>query len=226
MLYYDLHSHRPARQTEDIAIISIDLHGQQALENIMSDNNAGYFSVGIHPWNPDKSLMPEVKRLAALPYVVAIGETGLDKATAKKQGDFSLQQEIFAEHIFLSEETKKPLIIHCVKAWDELLCIHTSLKPSMPWIIHGFRGNAILATQLLDAGLYLSFGMHHNTEALKKAWDKGRLFAETDDADVDICEVCTSIAGKLNIPINELLSEISSLFLYFPQLALSLINRR
>ena len=160
--------------------------------------------------------MPEVRRLASLPFVVAIGETGLDKNTVNDQDDLSIQKEIFTEHILISEEVKKPLIIHCVKAWDELLHIRKTTKPLMPWIIHGFRGNAILATQLLNAGLYLSFGINHNIEALKAAWDKGRLFTETDNTDVDIREVCSSIANKLNISINELLDEIGRLYKFLP----------
>ena len=86
----------------------------------------------------------------------------------------------------------------------------------MPWIIHGFRGNAILATQLLSAELYLSFGLHYNVEALKAAWDKGHLFTETDNADIDIREVCSSIADNLNISIKELLDEIGGLFKFLP----------
>ena len=86
----------------------------------------------------------------------------------------------------------------------------------MPWIVHGFRGNETLANQLLSVGMYLSFGIHHNTESLKLAWNKGCLFTETDDADIEIREVCTTIACKLDISINELLDEIGSLFKILP----------
>ena len=229
MIFYDLHSHRPAQRAEDITIISVDIRNpdcssgfysqspnKPTLEHLVTNTHLGYYSVGLHPWHIDKSIMSEVRKFAALPSVVAIGETGLDKNTAKNQDDFSLQKEIFTEHILISEEVKKPLVVHCVKAWDELLHIRKSSKPSMPWIIHGFRGNATLATQLLNAGLCLSFGIHHNVEALKASWDKGRLFTETDDADVDIREVCSSIAGKLNVSINELLDEICGLFKFLP----------
>ena len=220
-VFYNLHSHKQASLPEDITIISIDIRKSNCLSGFYSQGFdkqssihaeasacSSYYSVGIHPWYIDKKLMPDVRRLATLPIVVAIGETGLDKNTAKNQDDFSLQKEIFAEHILLSEEVKKPLIIHCVKAWDELLSIRKTTKPSMPWIIHGFRGNATLATQLLNAGLYLSFSINHNVEALKVTWNKGRLFAETDNAEINIRKVCTTIADNLGISINELLDEI------------------
>ena len=209
MTFYDLHSHKPAQQVEDITIISIDLRDENCLTDIAE--NAGYYSVGIHPWHIDKNLMPEVRKLVTLPSVVAIGETGLDK----NKGNLSLQQDIFEEHIRLSEETKKPLIIHCVKAWDDLFRIQKSFKPSMPWIIHGFRGNGNLAAQLLNAGMYLSFGLHNNAESLKAAWDKKRLFTETDDMDINIREVSTTIAGKLNITVKELLDEVRENLIYF-----------
>ena len=227
--FYDLHSHKHASRPGDITIISVDIRNSNYLSDFYSQNfdrqpsinseasvYSSYYSVGLHPWYIDKSLMPEVRRLASLPFVVAIGETGLDRNTVNDQDDLSIQKEIFTEHILISEEVKKPLIIHCVKAWDELLHIRKTTKPLMPWIIHGFRGNAILATQLLNAGLYLSFGINHNIEALKAAWDKGRLFTETDNTDVDIREVCSSIANKLNISINELLDEIGRLYKFLP----------
>lgn len=55
-------------------------------------------------------------------------------------------------------EAGKPLVIHLVKAVDELLKVKRDLRPSNPWIIHGFRGKAALAEEYLKHGFYLSFG--------------------------------------------------------------------
>ena len=177
-----------------------------------SNNHPDYYSVGIHPWSPDKSLMEKICEYASLPTVLAIGETGLDKITAKNIDDFNIQQELFTEHIILSEKVEKPLIIHCVKAWEELLRMHKTAKPLMPWIIHGFKGKAVLAEQLLNAGIYLSFGVTHNTDSLKAAWDKQRVFAETDDTNADIRDIYKDIANKLNISTEELSVESETLF--------------
>ena len=209
MIFYDLHSHRQSQQAEDVTIISVDLREQNCLSSV--DIAKNIYSAGVHPWYIDKTLIHEVRKLALLSSVVAIGETGLDK----NRGNYLSQLDIFEEHIRLSEEVMKPLIIHCVKAWDDLLYIKKSLNPSMPWIIHGFRGNENLATQLLNAGMYLSFGIHHNTESLKVAWDQKRLFIETDDTDINIREVYTKIAANLNISLNELLDEVKGLFKKF-----------
>ena len=214
MIFFDLHSHRPSQQSEDVTIISVDLCDQSSLlsVDIAKNIHPGYYSAGIHPWYIDKTFIHEVRKLALLPSVVAIGETGLDKITAAGTDTFKLQQELFMEHIALSEKVKKPLIIHCVKAWDELLHICKSAKPTMPWIIHGFRGKAALAGQLMDAGLYLSFGANHNTDSLKAAWKQHRLLAETDDTNTDIRYVYKQIANNLDITVKELSDSIEKIF--------------
>lgn len=216
MIYFDIHSHQPPVHSEDVAIISVDLGEKQApnpLDAALRSSDAtllvsSYYSAGIHPWHPDMRLLPVVRRYASLPAVVAIGETGLDKVRAATPHEWELQQSLFEVHIRLSEEVKKPLIIHCVKAWDELLHIRKVTGPTLPWIIHGFRGKATLATQLLNAGLYLSFGPLHHPDALKAAWTVRRLVAETDDKVIDIREVYKQIANELNIPLTTLSQEI------------------
>ena len=211
MIYYDIHTHQPKVHEEDIAVISLDLRYPDMWPELLyvSDSIYEYYSVGIHPWYPDQSLMTKVHELAPLPFVVAIGETGLDKT----KDDFKLQQDIFTEHIILSEKVKKPLIIHCVRALNELLHIRKATNPSMPWIIHGFRGKAALAEQLMDAGLYLSFSATHNKDSLKAAWKQHRLLAETDDINTDIRHVYTQIANNLDITQKELSNEIERFFL-------------
>jgi TatD DNase family protein len=68
----------------------------------------------------------------------ALGECGLDKITAS---DFELQKVVFKKQIQLSEKHQKPLIIHCVKAHQELIEIKKELKPKQVWIFHGFNTN-------------------------------------------------------------------------------------
>ena len=226
--YYDIHTHQPAVRPEDVAIFSLDLRNNNLLaspfsseENFLKNcalgyseikNRSEYYSVGIHPWYPEKSLMKKVSEYAISPLVVAIGETGLDKITANSTDNFKLQQELFIEHITISEKVGKPLIIHCVKAWDELLRIRKAVNPTRPWIVHGFRGKAALAEQLMDAGMYLSFSSTYNTDSLKAAWKKHCLLTETDDTNTDICNVYSRIANNLEISNKELSDEIGLFF--------------
>lgn len=201
-----------------MAVISVDLYNPQnqltpsANCHTAITGHPAYYSVGVHPWHPDKNLMPKVRKYAALPSVVAIGETGLDKITADTPEGFMLQQELFLEHIHLSETIGKPLIIHCVKAWDELLHIRKITQPSAPWIIHGFRGKEALAVQLLNTGLYLSFGSFYNRYALKTAWNRHRLLIETDDKQTNIRDIYQQIADELQITIHDLSCETGVFF--------------
>ena len=98
----------------------------------------------------------------------------------------------------MAEECAKPLIIHCVKAWQEIIAAKKRIRPHVPWIIHGFRGNGELAVQLVNQGFYLSFGEYFNVEALQAVWPD-RLLVETDDKQIDIRLVYTKLAEALSV---------------------------
>lgn len=132
------------------------------------------------------------------PSVLALGEAGLDKQI---ETPMPLQIEVFEAQARLAEEFGKPMVIHCVKAWEELLGIRKLLKPQMPWVIHGFRGNADLARQLIQKGIKLSFGQRYNPEALRMA-GADYIFAETDDAEVSIEEIYAGMAKELDLSID------------------------
>ena len=78
----------------------------------------------------------------------------------------------------------------------------------MPWMIHGFRGNVELATQLLSKGMYLSFWfdfvMRPESTKLLRSLPKDRIFLETDGADTDIRIIYDKVAGDLDISVDEL----------------------
>ena len=177
----DIHTHDKSRKD---AIINIYPHEQLI--------DGAYHSVGIHPWHTvdiDSSTIEKLSTLAAHPQVVAIGETGLD---ALKGASIEKQIEIFKLHISLSEQVKKPLIIHCVKAFNEIITIKKQLKPSMPWIIHGFRGKPQLAQQLLNNGFYISLGEKFNPETASII-PIDRLLFETDESTLNINKIIDSI---------------------------------
>ena len=115
------------------------------------------FSVGIHPWYIDnwelqwEALVP----LAKHPNCWAIGECGLDKNIATP---LPLQQEIFLKHIHLAETLELPLIIHCVKAYFEVIHLRKITKSKQLWILHGFRKNLKIAQECITHGIALSFG--------------------------------------------------------------------
>lgn len=137
------------------------------------------YSVGIHPWNATLAtpqLIEEIDRLAADRQIVAIGETGLDTL----HGDIARQLPLFTAHIDIARRHGLPLIIHCVKAWQQLIAIRKDYPDDIPWIIHGFRGKPELARQLIGLGFYLSFGARYNPASLA-ATPPDRRLIESDE---------------------------------------------
>lgn len=109
-----------------------------------------YYSVGIHPWELTEhnagQLLDYLKQQLRKKQFVAAGEAGLDKLAA---ASMELQLTVFKAQVRLSEEYGLPLIIHCVKAMDELLAVKKEFRPQQAWIWHGFRGKPEQAVQLL-----------------------------------------------------------------------------
>ncbi len=158
-----------------------------------------YYSVGIHPWQAcllDDAARKLLRAFLSHRQVVAVGEAGLDKAA---KADWALQEDVFAFHAVLAEETRKPLVIHSVRASNETVNLKRRLSPSVPWIIHGFRGNANVAGQYLSHGFYLSFGERFQPEALR-ATPLSRLFVETDESRAGIDAIYREIAIGKGIP--------------------------
>ncbi|MDR0989633.1 MAG: TatD family hydrolase [Prevotellaceae bacterium] len=146
------------------------------------------YSVGIHPRylpaKPDEeAMLRTLHRQLTHRQVLALGEAGLDKLA---EAPMSAQIDLFTRQAMLAEALHKPLIIHLVRATDELLAVRKQLHPTAsPWILHGFRGKPQQAEQLLRAGCYLSFGEHYHEEALSLVPDD-RLFLETDESSVPL----------------------------------------
>ena len=181
----DIHTHDKSRTD---AIINIYPH-----EPLI---HGAYHSVGIHPWHTSDvniSTIEQLNTLATHPQVVAIGETGID---ALKGDTIDKQIEIFCHHVALSEQHQKPLIIHCVKAFNEIIALKKQLHPTMPWIIHGFRGKPQLASLLINHGFYISLGEHFNPQSVTVI-PTNRLLFETDESTLDINTIIEKIIGIL-----------------------------
>lgn len=198
----DIHTHKPEAETMEKAIINHRL----PVDSQFVDGH--YYSIGIHPWDVTAQglEMQTDMLLKSFPnhQIVAIGEAGLDKLT---EAPFSLQQHAFELQISLSEGKELPLIIHCVKAMEQVLAIKNHYRPKQPWIWHGFRGKPEQAEQLLKHGLYLSFGEHYSEEAMKIVPDD-QLFLETDDSRLDIEEILRRAAEVREIEVETLRATI------------------
>lgn len=160
-----------------------------------------WFSSGIHPWNAGSSegQFEALKEIAGLPGVVAIGEAGLDKL---RGAEMPVQVEVFRKQIELAIAVRKPLIIHCVKAWDELIALYKEYKlDEIPWIIHGYRGNPEQTKQLSKIGFKFSVGEKFSEDALK-CIPLTDIFCETDMSDLTICNIYENISRVLGLNKN------------------------
>ncbi|MGM9760396.1 MAG: TatD family hydrolase [Parabacteroides sp.] len=199
MFYLDCHTHLPERPTgADVCCCYNVIAGKDSFP----EGSPVWLSCGIHPWYLDNLPDPEslLRHWLSHPSVCAVGEAGLDKRVLTS---VTQQLPIFQMQAQLAEEFSKPLLIHCVKAWSELITLKRSLQPKQPWIIHGFHGKASLAQQLLAHGFTLSFGPHFQPEAVWAAASQGFL-AETDDSGADIRKVYAALADTLQRPVEQL----------------------
>lgn len=198
MKLIDIHNHNKSEETA------------YAIFNSNGEPTTGCASVGIHPWDVDNNWEERfrtIRKLAEAPDITAIGECGIDRAHSG--AGLELQTEVFRAHITLSEELKKPLIIHCVKAFDNIIALHKECKPQQAWIIHGFRGKPQQAEQLTRAGLYLSLGEHFNAESAKVI-PADKLFIESDESSLPINEIYNSVAQARNMSLEELILQIET----------------
>jgi TatD DNase family protein len=229
-LYIDTHTHR---FIQDLAVNQVSIH------NLFSDDKAlmtcatfpeKLFSVGLHPWHLQTTVIDEALSIVETAFrfknVIAVGETGLDKAIIT---DFEWQKKVFCRHIALSEKYQKPLIIHCVRAYNEVLAIKKQLKPKQTWIFHGFAANKQIAKNCLDAGCYLSFGAILCNETAKATqffaheMPLTQLFLETDSTESikeklpkelpkDIINIYQQAAKLKNIAIESLQKQMMTNF--------------
>jgi TatD DNase family protein len=214
----DIHCHQ-RRDDEALQILSFDTSDLALAKQSDAEASPNPISVGIHPWFIAKQdidaafeLLENVCRQAN---VLAIGECGLDKCV---KTPLETQTAVFCRQIELAEQFHKPLIIHCVRAFNELLALRKALKPSQAWIIHGFTGKPALAAQLLKHGCYLSLGKallkpkHPVTVTLSKV-PPGRLFLETDAAEeVSIGAIYSQAAKILGLDLPTLQRQIVANF--------------
>ena len=192
-----------------------DIHSHNStVENAIFNSGKEYIagrniSMGIHPWDIDVNWecgFTAIAEFAKAENVVAIGECGFD--TIKSSAPIELQEEVFRLHARLAEEMGKPLIIHCVKAFDTLIALHKELSPKQAWIVHGFRGKPQMAGQLTRAGFYISLGEKFNTDSAK-AIPTERLFIESDESRSPIAETYTAIAAAKGTTTEELARQIA-----------------
>jgi TatD DNase family protein len=173
------------------------------------DEKIPFYSIGIHPWYIDESRLDSdlqlINEKLSLSNCLALGECGLDK---RIEIPIKIQEKVFKAQILLAEKHQKPLVLHCVAAFQEIIQIKKEQKVTVPMIIHGFSKNEQTAKQLLDNGFYLSFGKYllRNPE-LKSVFQSvpnDKFFLETDTVEESLEEVYALAAKYKNCEIEEM----------------------
>ena len=201
MEYINLHTHSFTNDTSVFEVVN-----QYPWE---FNTAIPHYSVGIHPWYIDeKRLESDLKCIAEklqLKACLALGECGLDK---RIEIPLETQIQVFKQQLALVKQSNKPVILHCVAAYQEVIAIKKELYIQNPMIIHGFSKNEQVAKSLLDSGFYLSFGKYllrnPELETVFKVIPNDKFFLETDTIEETIEEVYAKASKIKNIAINEL----------------------
>ena len=168
----DIHTHKTANNNP--AIINAPLN----LENL---DEKKWYCVGVHPGDTTaislEKQMVHLKIMANKKNVMAIGECGLDRLCNTA---LDIQKERFVAQIQLANDINKPLILHCVRAHDDVLQLLKKQNNHVAAVFHGFNNNiniayidlCILSKTNLQTKL---FGLKTQTRVLATDQTKTRL---------------------------------------------------
>ena len=203
-MYINIHSHKPPGT------------GEWVLRNLNTPDEPeplpGLYSMGIHPWyiQPGhwENQLRSLRNKSTNAGILAIGECGLDKVCATP---FSLQVQVFRAQVEWANSIGKPLVIHCVRAWEEVLDLLEKADIRVPVLFHGYNKNAQLARRITGKGYYISLGkalQQPGMQEVLRAVPANRFFLETDDAELSIGEIYHLAANALSIDHNSLALQI------------------
>ncbi len=212
--FVDIHTHNSHAHSDVIEIVNVDI------TDTMPSLDVGLYSVGIHPWMVNQcydvtSLFEVMERCLINENVIAVGEAGLDRC---HKDTLAFQKEIFLKEIELSECHRKPLIIHAVRSYSDIIGMRKSSRAVMPWIVHGFRGSLQTAEQLLSHDICLSFGdksLFDNdmTRMVLEIIPKDKLFFETDVSTSSIEDIYERASVLMEMETDDLIDIVYDNFL-------------
>ena len=201
--YIDIHTHR----------LQEALNSFQLLNCIIGKENFPEIpcSVGIHPWYVNEEIEAQfelLKSQASKKNVLAIGECGLDKLT---ETNWDTLATIFERQIQLANQLQKPLIIHCVRAYQEVFAVLKNQKVAVPVLFHGFNKKAELGHSILQQGYYVSLGtsiLQGKQDDFIQSVDLDKIFFETDDKSTNVVDIYSYFCTVRKISMSELQEQI------------------
>ncbi|GAA5092499.1 TatD family hydrolase [Chryseobacterium ginsengisoli] len=168
------------------------------------------YSIGIHPKDIDiNNIDSQFQWMKSMIFqnCFAIGECGLDSFV---ETDQKIQEEVFLRQIQFANEIKKPIIIHCVRKFYEVISFKKYAE--QPMIIHGFNKKESIARDLLKNNFYLSFGKavlyNLSLQNTLKITPLDKIFLETDNEDFNIEELYLKVSELKEISLEHLNKQI------------------
>jgi TatD DNase family protein len=140
------------------------------VHHLAKTHNNFWSTVGVHPDNEDiyEPSVQDLVEKAALPRVIAIGETGLDyyQMEERKGGrtidDMEWQRDRFRTHIRAARQAQLPMVIHTRSSSEDTLRIlieegEVGDASSAGGVFHCFTETQAVAKAALELGFYISF---------------------------------------------------------------------
>lgn len=209
--FIDFHTHRRTAAPGVLSIVSVELADWENPAPENPDNR--FFSVGLHPRRlPEnaaavKDDLEKLCRALQDDRVIALGEAGLDRLRGP---EMEVQEAYSGGVLRLAAELDKPVIVHCVRCYSELISLKKRWAPEVNMLVHGYNSNVQVLDELLRHGFYVSFG----SAALKRAELCGhvrrkpeilsRTGLETDASDLTVEEIYQQAAAAFGVDVGEL----------------------
>jgi TatD DNase family protein len=146
---------------DTVVQVGIDVESSRLSARVAGEHHALWAAVALHPNEAGRgaatpAALAEIERLAGLPQVVAVGETGLDHYRTGDDGR-GPQEESFRAHIAIAKRTGTALVIHDRDAHDDVLRVLEEEGAPERVVFHCFSGDAAMARVCADRGYWMSF---------------------------------------------------------------------
>jgi TatD DNase family protein len=157
-----------------VVTVGIDVASSQWCADVAANHADISATVAIHPNEAPKvaaDVFDEIARLAHMPQVCAVGETGIDHYRTAEE-HWPAQEESFRRHIAIAKESGKALVIHDRDAHDDVLRVLDEEGAPDRTVFHCFSGDDDVARRCADKGYVMSFAGNvtfKNAEDLRSA---------------------------------------------------------
>ncbi|MHB8340398.1 MAG: TatD family hydrolase [Mycobacteriales bacterium] len=173
-----------------VVSIGVDAATSRLQAELAAAHPVVWAGVAIHPnaagsGPAQAAALEEIARLATLPQVRAVGETGLDHFRTPADG-WAAQEDSFRAHIDIARAAGKALVIHDREAHEDVLRVLRDVGAPERTVFHCFSGDAAMAAECAERGYVVSFAGNltfRNAQGLREAAavvPADQLLVETD----------------------------------------------